>query len=203
MKKWLILFVILLLPLVVAHQPRFSEEYNVVSNPTVSQAYYGSLEGSVHTFEIELNGEDLYLSMLLPDLEGVDKDLMFTVTSDDFVYELTSTEWVGYYEEHAGDDYLQGSEYLLEDQTGKFIVEVSNSDNNGKYVFVVGKKEEFPLNEIIRTVYVAPKLKVYFEKSPFLAFTTPTMIGFLLVSLLLVVGVVGLSWYVIRRVRRH
>jgi hypothetical protein len=54
---------------------------------------------------------------------------------------------------------------------GTYVVVVTSSDNAGKYALAVGKKESFPIGEIIRTIGVLPRLKKeFFGKSPLTAF---------------------------------
>jgi hypothetical protein len=54
---------------------------------------------------------------------------------------------------------------------GEYNIKVFNSNNKGKYVLVVGDKEEFPLKEVLKALIVIPQLKVqFFEKSIFTIF---------------------------------
>jgi len=178
MKKTIFIIIIgLLLAFpVLAHQPRIVEDVITdISNPDVSQAFYGNLSGEPALFRINLEeSAKIYFGILVPDIENIDKDLIVTISSDNgFYYVLDGTKhnWEYFYEEFAGDHYYDGPDIELDLEKGVYDVQVSSSDNQGKYVLVIGKKEEFPIGEIINTLIVLPQLKKdFFEKSAFTAY---------------------------------
>lgn len=67
-----------------AHQPRIVESrQTIVSNPEVSKAYYGKLEGVPDVYVVEdTNPFDLYVGVLVPDIEGQKKDVSAVVLKD-------------------------------------------------------------------------------------------------------------------------
>ena len=219
----------LLAPFADAHQARIvSDKTTVVQNPEVSQAFYGELTGTKQIFEISsATPFNLYAGILVPNIAGARKDFSAEVyTQDTFsaedgtVMQRKTTigslsgidwNWTDFYEPFAGDNYFQGPEFAQSKpgevaegkkmEPGNYLVQVFNPDNEGKYVLVVGTKEEFPPAEIINTVKTLPKLKTeYFGKSPLLIFWN--LIGlYLLCSILMVVLVAWALKIMIRKKR--
>lgn len=204
-----------------AHQPNLvGDESVVIEDPEISRAFYGELKGSEVYYEIESQESfRLYVGILVPDVSGVSRNVSALITKEgdeDFEVLLDGEnfEWTEYYEEHAGDNYFSGPYFSEKDadqshprgvevDEGKYVIKVSNPTNQGKYVLVIGDTESFPLREIIRTVTVMPVLKKYFEKSVFESFQTPTMIGFLAISILVIAGVILLIWWITKIIRRR
>jgi len=201
-----------------AHQPKLiNNDAIFVKNPEVSQAFYAELKGNSHLYTIESETSfKLYVGLLVPDIHGVEKDFSALISkeeNDDFEVLLDGNthEWTPYYEEHAGDDYFTGPALQAEDsdpalhpkglevEAGKYTIKVFSPDNLGKYVLVVGDQESFPLKEIVKTIIEIPKIKSYFNKSPFSAFSTPTTIGFLLITILSFTAIIGIALWLIRR----
>lgn len=160
-----------------AHQPRIvsGPEITEIKNPEVSQAFYGELKGSAEFFKIDLEeGQEIYFGILVPDLSDSQKNFSLEISSDrGFSYFLEGLEyqWKYFYEEFAGDSYFQGPEQKIGLDRGVYLIKVFNPENRGKYVLVVGQKEEFPLPEILNTIKVLPRLKKdFFRKSVFISF---------------------------------
>lgn len=214
-------FPFLCVSVVSAHQPNLVGGENVVvEDPEISRAFYGELEGGEVYYEIESEESfRLYVGILVPDIEGVQKNVSALITKEgdedfEILLDGENFDWTEYYEEHAGDNYFSGPYFSEKDADqshpkgvevdgGKYVIKVSNPTNQGKYVLVIGDTESFPLREIVRTVGVMPGLKKYFEKSVLQSFTTLTMIGFLTISILVVAGVILLIWWILRLIRRH
>ena len=114
----------------------------------------------------------------------------------------TNHTWTEFYEHFAGDNYFEGPEYEASVEGGSYTVEVYSPDNLGKYVLAVGKKEQFSASDWWDTLKTMPKLKRYFGKPAYTMFFN--YIGlFLLGSLLALVGLVWLSVWIVRRVRKR
>lgn len=209
--RWLkILFLLLLIicPLffcaapVAGHQPRLvsGEQVVEISNPEISQAFYASLEGSPHEYEItSAETFNLYLNILVPDLPHSRKDFSLSVFKLDadgkrnLLFELDGAAyaWKAFYEPFAGDRYYKGPEAEKEIPAGTYRISVRNPHNRGKYVLAVGKRESFSPAEMVQMVKSLPRVKAFFEKSPLSAFFN--LVGFfLLLIILLLVGVVML-----------
>ncbi|MDO8592629.1 MAG: hypothetical protein Q7R92_02540 [bacterium] len=161
-----------------AHQPRYVPDSQLVliKNPAISQAFYGELKGDSAHYLIDLKQEQaLYLRILVPDLPEIKKDKTVTV---DYAPELgvkaagfakldpASAPWENFHEEFAGDDYWQGPELKRPAEAGYYLIKVSSPDNTGKYVLVIGDKEEFPAAEIGKALIAVPQLKMKFYDKP-------------------------------------
>jgi hypothetical protein len=215
-----------------AHQPRIvSGELTQIENPEVSQAFYGQLKGKPDYYQIKSDGPfSFYVGILVPDLEGIGKDISVEIRKGHeyderqpehehekgeilFFLNGLDHEWTYYYEEFGGDSYYKGPELRrnpdeeglprgVDVDEGTYTIKVFSPDNEGKYVLVVGEREEFPLNEVINTLFVLPRLKAeFFGKSPWTAYFN--LIGlFLLISVLVIVGIVVVVVVLVKRGRK-
>jgi hypothetical protein len=139
-----------------AHQPRMVQEDEVeIESPEISQAFYGELKGKTDNYHIHAEEAfDFYTSILVPDLEGIDKDVSVRVSKSDeeiFLLDGENHLWTKFYEEFAGDYYFEGPEIEARLGPGDYHLEVFSPDNQGKYVLSVGKIESFPLDETVNT----------------------------------------------------
>ncbi len=214
-----------------AHQPRIvSEGVTQIENPEVSQAFYAELKGKPDYYEIK-SGEPfkLYVGILVPDLEGIDKDVSAEISRKYLHVEETSAneheeeapillnglqyEWTRWYEPFGGDWYWEGPELRVNPpeeelpegvqvNEGIYTIKVFSSDNEGKYVLVVGEREEFPIKEMVQTLFVLPKLKAeFFERSPWTAYYN--LVGlFLTISVAILIGIIIAVVILVRRIRR-
>ncbi|MBW2965592.1 hypothetical protein KY342_00645 [Candidatus Woesearchaeota archaeon] len=180
MKKTLIILAILLLAgCVCAHQPRLvynleSSEQNPIKieNPEISQAFYGNLKGNPDYYKISSEEEfKFYLGVLAPAVSNARTDFTVEIFFDESIKILKKNEsWDLFYEEFAGDSYFEGPELEFTAKPANYLIKVSNPGNEGKYVISVGRIENFPLDETIKTYLALPSLKMYFEKSPLTAY---------------------------------
>lgn len=179
MKKLIFLFVAVLTLSGVcsAHQPRLvrkqlSTEANpvIVSNPEISQAFYGILSGQEQYYQIHSDtGFLLYVNIVVPDLPGQRTDFIVDIMEGNAaIYtRLDGRRFprTGFYEEFAGDQYLRGPERERNVPAGTYTIVVSNADNQGKYSLAIGKKESFTFRESVKTIGRLPALKtVFFDK---------------------------------------
>jgi len=216
----IIIFILCFLVLtnsVLAHQPRIVEDnFALIENPEVSQAFYGELKDGPDYYQIQIDQPvKLYVGILVPDIENIDKDISVEISKDDEFYYLLdggNFEWQPFHEEFAGDDYFKGPELSagekeglpqgVEVKAGNYTLKVFSPDNQGKYVLVVGEKEEFPFNEMIKTVLVLPQLKGFFNKSFLTAYFN--LIGlFMLIFLLIILGIFILVFFLIKRTKER
>ncbi len=205
----LVLGILLSLAVVVsAHQPRLvSGDVTMIRNPEISQAFYGELKGvHDHYNIIEEEGFELYVSILVPDLPGIGKDVSVAIEPIDeidnnFIYFLNGTDfqWEHYYEEFGGDWYYQGPDIKAQVEPGGYDIHVMSTDNLGKYVLVVGQIESFPIDEIINTIFTMPALKQdFFEKPAYTAYFN--LIGlFIFGPVILVILIIILIFWFLRR----
>jgi hypothetical protein len=198
----------LFLPNVLAHQPRLvGDETNIlVDQPEISKAYYGSLCGKPATYRIESTEPfRLYVNILVPDLEDIDKDFSIKILKQETLVSIldgSQHDWKQFYEPFAGDHYFRGPEYVQEQDAGTYEIEVYSPDNQGKYVLAIGEREAFPLDELVRTYAVLPRLKSeFFGKNPFSAYFN--MMGIFLVVILIIAGVIFVTvFYSIKFIRK-
>ena len=199
MKKLiLILIIILITPIILAHQPRITDsQETIVEEPEISKAYYGNLEGNSHIYIINSDKSfNLYVHILVPNINNIDKDISIKINKDgeEFNYlNGTNYEWVEFYEEFAGDSYWAGPEFEQQVSPGNYEIIVSSPDNQGKYSLAIGKIESFPFSEIVNTIFILPSLKKdFFNKSPLTAYSN--FIGlFLLIIMIIIATIVFFS----------
>ena len=215
-----------------AHQPRIvSEEVTQIENPEVSQAFYAELKGEPDYYQIESEESfKLYVGILVPDLEEIDKDISVEISREDLHIEEIRVknqeeeevpillnglqyEWTRWYEPFGGDWYWEGPELRgnppkeelpegVQVDEGTYTIKVFSPDNEGKYVLVVGEREEFPLKEIVQTLFVLPQLKAeFFEGSPWTAYFN--LVGlFLAISIGILIGIIVAVVVLVKRMRR-
>jgi hypothetical protein len=168
-----------------AHEPRLvlDDQLVLIKNPEVSQAFYGELKNQPAYYLIDLKkAGNLYFQILAPDLPEIKKDKTVTV---DYISDLGRSAapgakvegnfavvdpgpsvWQSFYEEYAGDNYFAGPSVKRPAIPGYYIVKITSPDNTGKYVLVVGDKEEFSAPEMVKALITIPKLKTKFFNQP-------------------------------------
>lgn len=157
--------------------PRIESEIITVEDPELSQAFYGELEHFPHTFEIT-SEEPFLLSaqILVPDIESskniISGIIIETPEKGGRVYEISRLHaedggWESHFEIFGGDSYRQGPEYESEVGAGTYRIEVNTPDNVGKYVLVLGKREEMAIGyfDLLGRII---DVKRFFEKTPLL-----------------------------------
>ena len=204
-KKSIFIFLIVLISmqLVCSHQPRLVYDeisvYEQINNPEVSQAFYGELKGQPDYYFINSTKDfDLYLNILAPDITGARTDFSVKIFSDMENFSLSNKqEWEKFYEEFGGDSYLMGPELEKNVTRGVYIIEISNSDNLGRYSLAVGKIESFPLGEALKSIYSVFRLKHDFFNKSYFAFFSGLIgrgVGILfLVFIAIAVGIILLA----------
>ncbi len=199
MKKIICLTVLIFLVLTgtaLAYQPRivFNKTTIKIEEPETSKAYYDILSGDPVVYQIEADESfDLYINLLVPAIENTRKDFIIEIRKDGVLLDMLQgggDEWTNFYEPYGRDNYLRGPEFKQEAEPGSYEIEIFNNDYDGKYVLVIGEKEEFPLKRIIKTALVLPKIKVqFFGKSPLVALFNLSGL-FLLVIILLILTII-------------
>ena len=203
------------------HLPRMvGGDTTFVLDPESSQAFYGELSEGRHVFIINSDRSfRLYVSLMLPDLVGVNKNLSAQIapvveqaqTSLWPVYlEGTSAKWTHFYEAFVGDDYLIGPGFETRESSlehpegrivpaGSYVVIVTILHGQGKYVLGIGDAEKWSMKETLNAILLLPELKVFFHKSPLLSFSTPYTIGILLILVLFVLVILRLIYRLFSR----
>jgi len=196
------------LPNVLAHQPRLvgNKTDVMVTRPEISKAYYGNLNGKPVNYSIEATQPfKLYVNILVPDIEGVEKDVSVKIFKQGNLISLLDGqrhEWEGFYEPFAGDDYFRGPEYVQMQDPGSYEIQVYSSDNQGKYVLAIGEREAFPFWDLVKTYLVLPRLKSeFFGKSPFSAYSN-IMGAFLAIIILVILVILTALFLIIKHIRK-
>ena len=223
-KQSVILFLVLLASVprsASAHQPRIVDGNPVrVSQPEVSQAFYGELTGTPVEYQIQSDAPfRLYVGLLVPDIPGARKDISATIhrTGKDGIKTVAildgeSHAWKPFYEKFAQDDYFGGQEYRAGDSpdgsgikgrtvaSGTYLITVSNPTNHGKYALAIGDVEEWPFSEIISAAVTVPRIKAqFFGKSPLRILISPFGWGYVLILYFLAFGIGLLLRMLMRR----
>lgn len=188
---------------VYAHNPRtVDEDAILVENPEVSQVFYSQLSGVPQKYSFVSDKPfSLYIGILVPDVEDIDTDYFVKVFQEETVIaELDGSthDWKRYYEPFGGDWYLEGPEFPADYESelpvgewveaGEYTVEISSTDNYGKYAFVIGEEESWPVKEIWDTFITLPKVKKdFFGRPAYTAFlnlfTGFFVVGFVVVGI--------------------
>ena len=216
--KIIIIFSFLFFPLAVfARQPSSVEgNFTVIEEPLVSQAYYGDLNGATSTFRFTVDHEfGIYVSLLLPDVEGVDTDIfakIYIQNQDGGKDEVAFLDgenflWERHRERFVGGDYLWGPEFTGPTSTeeiamgakmpaGVYIINVYSKDNDQKFALAMGNKDVFMAKTTLAVDKTPPPpRKDFFDLSFFGAFSEKMAVcllvplGMVLLSLLTAVAI--------------
>ncbi len=194
-----------------AHIPLVVTQENLhdivtISNPDVSQAFYGELVGFPHTYEIEAKEPfTLTVEVLMPDIDSsnntVSGIVVRNVTGSGRVTEVTrllakGASWSSFFEPWGGDSYRRGGTFSKEVEAGTYRIELSTPVNLEKYVLVVGEKEESDLG-YFETLERIMDVKVFFGKSRIMVIQSPLAY----VPLLILFCILGFVYYRRRRQR--
>lgn len=159
-----------------AHQPRLIFKQPIgyitqIQNPEVSQAFYGILSGQEDIYKIiAKTGFLLYVNLVVPNISGSRKDFSVDIIEGDSI-EYTRLEgkwfiWTDFFEPYGGDEYFQWPTREKQVDPGVYTIRVSSPNNQWKYSLAIGKRESFPIKEIINTYKVMPQLKIVFFEKP-------------------------------------
>ena len=148
---------------IIAHQPKlikYSPDENnpyIISDPEISKAFYGKLNGQSHWYKIDSNKSFLfYAGILTPENKefnyvsikvlNQNKEILYEANGKDF-------EWKLWYEPYARDNYWKGPEIgnptnkefmtSFEIPADKYYIVVYNEKNIGHYSLAVGEAEFF------------------------------------------------------------
>ena len=139
-----------------------------ISEPEIAQAFHGELKGRPVFYKIISEVDfDFYINIMSPVISDTQNDFTVEVYGMNKSINLNGEifDWQKYYDKFTGNNYWRGPSYEEGLSKGEYIIEVSNPDNLGKYVLLIGQQEFFPLKEAINTIFLMPKLKSYFGQS--------------------------------------
>lgn len=179
-----------------------------ISNPESYRAYYGKLTGEPHVYSIATD-EPFRLSviMLAPFVDGARTDFTTTVYDlqrpNEPVIELigTTTEWRWFFDTSGRDEYLAGPELRGGLPGGSYELRVTNPDNDGMYVLVVGEAGRFSPWGLFSRYSALPKIKAeFFGKPGYQAFLTPLLL-WPIIALLTIIAIFVFALYILKRRR--
>lgn len=191
-----------------AHQPRIVESSAIiqVSNPEVSQAFYGELKGLDQSFSVNFDRPaTLYANILVPDLPMAKTNMSLEIfkltpaTTSIAFFSGDNFTWTKFYEPFAGDDYFKGPEFKQTVPAGQYLVRVSSPNYKGKYSLAIGEKESFPPGEMWNALLALPTIKSdFFGKSVWTIFFN--YIGLMVLAVLLILmAVIFVIWRAIKQ----
>jgi len=126
--------------------PTDPDAYTTIDEPFLLRAYHGTLEGFPHTYRLVLEStQDVTFTFVLPTHQKQQPNFSVLVVTQatSGVTELwreSSTEmaFTRDYVARTGDTYLVGDTFTRTLDPGTYYIEVSNGDNEGKYVMRFG-----------------------------------------------------------------
>jgi hypothetical protein len=152
--------------------PTNSDDYQVVGDIAYQTAYYGTLDGFPHTFLVPgAAGQELQVQ-IYELANNTSRELMTGIIVSQErrgVAEVarlwpSSATWESRRARETGDTYLTGPQQTVTLEDKRYLVEISNADNVGKYVVVIGNESQ-PIAEgyfaRLATVY---QVKRFFGK---------------------------------------
>ncbi len=162
--------------------PQLQSDVSMIEDPTLSQVFYGTLEGFPHTYEIHATQPFLLFTHIQqPDIESsknnVSGILIKLPEKRGRVTEVTrlklkEDEWLTSYDPIGGDSYRDGPHYEAMLEAGNYRIEVHTPDNMEKYVFAIGTREEMTIGYFERLRRLMA-VKIFFEKSPIRIIESP------------------------------
>lgn len=184
--------------------PQSVADITQITDPELSQAFYGAMTGFPHTFEIHADTPfTLKTEILVPDIDEGKNIISGIIIKENpeggrviEIVRLNAKEalWKSQFEPYGGDSYRHGPLFEKQLDAGTYRVEVHTPDNIEKYVLVVGSREEMTLGyfELLKRLIA---VKEFFGKSPIM------VIESLYVYVpVIVCGIIGLTlWYIRKR----
>lgn len=200
-----------LLPAVsLAQELRLVEDSpTIIDDGEAYTAYYGKLSGEPHVLEIHaMDPFRLSVIILTPNVEGKRTDFSATVFDGNkpdepiIVLDGTASEWQWFFDTAGRDEYLAGPVLRGGLPAGVYNIHVSNPDNDGAYVIVLGEESSwFSPAGLVSRYTTLPTIKSdFFGKSGAEAFVTPLLM-WPVISILAVITVLVFALYIIRRRR--
>ncbi len=163
-------------PLALAHQPRLVDTQTEirVSDPEISKAYYGALNGTPATYTIQSEKPfSLYINILVPKLPESQTNFSGMLSKNNkpvATIASPSSKWKEFYEEFGEDWYIKGPEWKQTVTAGTYTIKISNPTNQGKYVLAIGEQEAFSTSEIFKSIWNVSRLKLGFFEYSWFAF---------------------------------
>lgn len=186
-----------------AHVPLVVEQSSLhditpISDPTLSQAFYGKLNGFPETYEIRAKEPfHFHAEVLIPDIDAakpiVNGIIIREIGKQGKVTEVTrmlakDAQWESFYEAWGGDSYRRGAAYDADVEAGVYRIELSTPDNEVPYVLVVGTREESGGVGYFELVKRISDVKVFFGKPRIFVVQSPYVYVPLIILALALLG---------------
>lgn len=177
-----------------------------IDNPETYRAYYGKLDGAPDVFRVNA-AEPFRLSIvvLVPDVADARTDFVARVVDTAnrgtpvAGVDGTVSEWVSFFDTSGRDDYLAGPLFQGGVPAGSYEIEVSNADNQGAYVLLLGEESSFSIGEVLGRYSTLPDIKSdFFGKPAYQAFLAPLLLWPILAGLI-ILAIIVFTLYILRR----
>lgn len=187
MKRYFLLLLLCVPAVAAAHvpvlpQPSSYVDGYVITEPSISHAFYTELTGTPQTYLFTLSSDQpLFVELTVPDIKEARDNITGIIIrkSDNGRYEEVArlnpqdATWESFFEVFGGDSYRRGASFDGDVKAGEYLLEVSTVDNLGKYVLVVGKEEDLSQVGLFETMKRIYQVKRYFGKPPIAVMQSP------------------------------
>lgn len=168
-------------------------DITTIQNPEVRKAYYGTMTGFPHTYQIiSPHSFLLTVEVLVPDAASRKNNVSGIVVREvegsgrvTEVARLRAAEasWKPFFEFVGGDSYRRGPRYEAEVEAGTYRIEVHTPDNVEKYVLITGSIEDHSELGYLERLSRIMEVKAFLGKSRFSVVVSPLVYAPLLVFL--------------------
>ena len=139
------------IPILLEEGINYSSEPVRVSEPEISWAYYGKLDGGPHLYQIISEKPfRLTVGLLAPYVgQPETSDLEFHIMNSGkkIVMMHNYTGWEKWYEPYGGQWYLRGPSHESQAPPGEYIIEVHSETNTEDYTLSIGHIERYQMPE--------------------------------------------------------
>lgn len=180
----------------------------VIDDPEAYRAYYNVLDGAPAVYSIESSDAfRLSLVVLAPDVDGARTDFRAEIVNTagtgtpPTVVDGATAEWIPFFDTSGRDDYLAGPIFQVGMDAGTYEIRITNVDNAGAYVLLLGEERGFSIGEIMNRYSALPTIKSeFFGKPSYQAFLAPLLL-WPIIAVLIVLALVVFLVYLLQQRR--
>jgi hypothetical protein len=177
-------------------------DITLIADPTLSQGFYGTLEGFPHTFEIHVPESFVFrVQLRTPNLSSNTNAISGIIIKEQKrgVKEITrllgkDASWEVHTDTLSGTLYREGASFEQELEPGVYRIEVHTPDNTEKYVLMMGKYEDMTIGYFTLLGRIMD-IQTFNERSVLWVVLSP----YVYLPLLLFVLCGGVLWYIHRK----